>query len=128
MVYSAEQSHSDCEFHEQVYSWETEEDIWGSLLDTKETSKVRDALITAFDPSRSTAERSISHLQATLVLIKELLDREDATGWSDCNKAVRGAGDEEINLRANTLLLLYRHLEWIWTIFRHVPGASVTAR
>ncbi len=115
-------------FHEQVYSWETEEDIWGSLVDVDQTRKVKSALIEAFDPSRPPEERNFSRLKEVLERLQEVLSRADATAWSECNRTVKVNGYDEINLRANTVLLLYRHLEWIWEIFRDVPGASVTAR
>lgn len=128
MVYSADQTHMQCMFHEQVYSWETEEDIWGSLVDVDQTRKVKSALIDAFDPSRSPEERSFVRLKEALDRLREVLSKADATAWSECYKTVKAQGYDEINLRANTVLLLYRHLEWIWHIFKDVPGASVTAR
>ena len=128
MACSAEQSHLDCELHEQVYSWEPDEDIWGSLIDGEQTRRARSALIEQFDPSRSAKDRSISHLHEALTVLTDILRIPGATAWSECNESVQAPGDDQVNLRANTVLLLFRHLEWIWNIFRHVPGASVTVR
>lgn len=128
MACSADQTHLDWELHEQVYSWEPQEDIWGSLIDVEQTRRARAALVEAFDPSRPASDRSIAHLQKALDLLKDVLQLPNATAWSECSEAVKVLGEDQINLRANTILLLLRHLEWIWSIFKHVPGASVTVR
>lgn len=128
MVYAAEQSKPDCELHEQIYSWEPEADVWGSLTDRDETLKLRTALVEAFDPSKRVTERSILQLEEALAVLRSVLLVPAASGWSDCSETAGDSPSEQINLRANTALLLYRHLEWVVGVFRHVPGASVTVR
>lgn len=128
MVCSSAQTNLECELHEQMYSWEPDEDVWGSLKDGEQTRRARTALIEAFDPSKPVSERSISHLEQALLILADVLGTPGATAWSDCNEAVEMRPGDQINLRANTVLLLFRQLEWVLGVFRHVPGASVTVR
>lgn len=128
MACSTVQSHIDYELHEMIYSWETEEDIWGSVSDVEQTRQARAALVEAFDPSKPVKERSIEHLHQAVAVVRQILDTPNATAWSECNEAAKTTREDQTNLRANTILLLHRHLEWIWSIFKHVPGASVTVR
>lgn len=128
MVSSADVSDLDCDLLEQVYSWEPEEDIWGSLIDAEQTRKARAALVEAFDPSRAMADRGVAQLGKAVEVLAEIVKTPGATDWSECNEAAKMSNGEQVNLRANTVLLLFRHLEWIWNIFRHVPGASVIVR
>ena len=128
MVCSQVQTNFDFEIHEQLYSWEPSEDIWGSLIDVEQTRRARTVLVEAFDPSLPVRERSIGHLEKSLLVLKEILDIPTATAWSECSQTDESSQETQNNLRANTILLLYRHLEWLWNIFRHVPGASVTVR
>ncbi len=118
----------DSELHEQVYCWETEEDIWGSLKDVGQTAKARSALIEAFDPSKPIGERSMDQLRKALAVLEEIAGSPNATDWSECNELDRTMPGSQVYLRANTVLLLYRHLLWVWDVFKQVPGASVTVR
>ena len=128
MVCSSDQTNIECELHEQMYSWEPDEDVWGGLKDREQTRRARAALVEAFDPSKPVSDRSISHLEEALRILADVLGTAGATGWSDCNETVGLRSDDQINLRANTVLMLSRHLEWVLNVFRHVPGASVTVR
>jgi hypothetical protein len=129
LMVSSSASSIDYQLHEQVYSWAPDEiDIWGSLKDQGQTNAVRAALVERFDPSRPVKDRSISHLGDALAVLRTILESPSATDWSECEEYVKTGDDDQVNLRANTILLLYRHLEWVWRIFAHVPGASVTVR
>jgi hypothetical protein len=128
MVCASSEAPFDYQLHEQIYSWAPDEiDIWGSLKDAAQTHKARGALVETFDPSRPVKERGMEQLAKALGVLREILDNAASTDWSECDEYVR-SGEDQVNLRANTILLLYRHLEWVWRIFAHVPGASVTVR
>ena len=95
---SSAQTNLECELHEQMYSWEPDEDVWGSLKDREQTRRARAALIEAFDPSKPVSERSISHLEQALRILADVLGTQGATAWSDCNEAVGIRPDDQINL------------------------------
>jgi|GEM_PF-1732183 len=128
MVLSTKDVPFDYQLHEQIYAWEPDGvDIWGSLRESARMTEARAALIEAFDPNKPVKERGLDQLRKAIEVLGKILQEKDATGWSECEEFVK-MGEDQINIRANTILLLYRHLDWIWRVFAHVPGASVTVR
>jgi hypothetical protein len=128
MVLSAKDSPFDYQLHEQIYSWEPDGvDIWGSLRESTLMPAARAALIEAFDPNKPVKDRGLDQLRKAVEVLGRILKKKDATDWSECEEYIK-MGDDQINMRANTILLLHRHLDWIVKVFAHVPGASVTVR
>lgn len=117
------------EFHEPVYSWEPKGiDIWGSLCSGSDTQRLQTLLIESFSSHLSPERRAVGNLEPVLRLLAEVLNDPARTGWADSEDVAEVDTPEPINLRANTIAVLYNHLCWLFETFRHVPGASVTLR
>lgn len=106
---------------EQVYQWETVEDIWAGLKDARLTGALREQLFNGFSPDKSPNERSFEKFDMLLQTLKKAAVE---SSWTDCVQV-----DEAENVfRANNLLVLLGHFEWVYSIFATLPGASVVVR
>lgn len=111
--------------YEQVFVWTTEEDIWGGISDSDLARRLKAELIQAFTPFSPPDQRRMSQFGETLIRIETLVAGQ-GTNWSEC-QSTSDRGDD-LTLRTNTVLALYKHLRWIYEVYRHVPGACVTIR
>lgn len=114
------------ELHEEAYRWETTEDFLGSF-DKTQSAVGREALFTAFATHLAPAQRSMAQLSAALQVLEAACAAAGNEAWKD-GLTVESFGDGLINLRAHGGLVLYRHLRWVYDIFKDVPEASVTVR
>jgi hypothetical protein len=127
----ASTNQADYEFHEQVYAWEPKGiDVWGSIRSSTETEALRALLFDTFSPSPATpvSKRSIGGLKSVLDALTKVLGNPGQLEWADSQDFIEADSPEPINMRANTIAVLYNHLLWIYEVFGEVPGASVSIR
>ena len=119
------------EFHEQVYAWEPKGiDVWGSIRSSTDTESLRALLFDTFNPSPAApvSRRRIGKLKPVLDALAKLLANKEQLDWADSQDVVEPSNPESLNVRANSIAVLYNHLLWIYEVFREVPGASVSVR
>ena len=110
-------------FQKEVLTWQPKEDIWGGLADGGARTRLSERMQVEFEPALRPDERSLEKLGAYLKDIEALLDGLE---WATSSQQFEDDG--ETPMRLNPLLSFYRQLEWIYQVFRDVPGASVSIR
>jgi hypothetical protein len=114
---------------EEVYHWYPgQEDVWGCIEPPALSSELRDLFVEGFAPSRSPEQRSMANFQRAVEQLGIALNKNGVSTWADLMQTVRIGRNESANLRGNTALSLWHHMEWIIRVFGSVPGASVTIR
>ena len=113
--------------HEQVYTWEPQEDVLIGEADRSTADQIREVLVERFTPQRPPADRSFDRFRDALETISEVLAKRQPV-WSDCQTRARGLDDPDTLLRSDPLRGLHLHLTWIFGVFKDVPGASVAVR
>lgn len=114
--------------YEQIYSWSTQEEIWGGILNPELTNMLRTALIETFDPYSEPLGRSMNRFaDAVEKLGRVVHNQRNSIQWSDC-ESLGDKSDPDTGLRADLALALYRHFSWVLRTFENVPGAMVTIR
>lgn len=109
--------------HREVYSWQTNEDVLGGIVDTERRKALSEALFTALRPDKAPSERGVNILARFVALARETL-ADGGTEWS----ASASSSDDDGARRLNPLLALVTHLEWLTSVHEGQPGISVTAR
>lgn len=119
-------SHLDDEaqLQQDVFCWQTSEDIWSGLSDEALRRSFRDRLLSEFDPFRPPEERSLQSLSRYVEDLRSVAT-SGPSEWA--NSAHRFAGDDRA-ARFNPLLSFYNQLSWIVEVFLDVPQASVSVR
>lgn len=113
--------------HEQVYTWEPQEDVLIGEADRSTADQIREVLVERFNPHRPPADRSFDRFRDALETIGTVLAIRTAV-WSECQTCARGLDDPDTLLRSDPLRGLHLHLTWIFGVFKDVPGASVAVR
>jgi len=116
---------------ECLYTWESSEDLFGSVIDQDQTERIREVLMTTFRPDKPIEERGVNRLDAVVRVMDEILvdngyDRRGS--WLTSGHVGRSPAGEEVNLRQQGLLALRQHIQWVHDTFVHVPDAHVTLR
>lgn len=115
-------------FHEQIYKWETKEDILGAVTNSDLTENLRIVLIDHFNPANSFELRRIKYLENSLRVMDELLSDKSFSDWGDVIDTRRIVTNEPLHLRQHKLLALRQHIQWIYDTFSLVPDANITIR
>lgn len=110
-------------FQREAFTWQPKEDIWGGLADADVRTRLSQRLQVEFEPALRPGERSLEKLGAYLNDVGPVLDGLE---WATSSQQLENDG--ETPMRLNPLLSFYRQLEWIYQVFRDVPGASVSIR
>ena len=114
---------------EEIYHWDPgQEDVWGCIASPALARELRDLLVETFAPNRSPEDRSMAQFQQAVDRLGKAMTKDDASTWADMQQMVKIGRKDSANLRGNTALALWNHLEWIVRTFGSVPGASVTIR
>jgi hypothetical protein len=113
--------------YEAIYEWQPRVDVWSSLTETVLTNELRELLVQRFNPYEPPSNRTFAELEKVLARVGEIVS--DGKGkWTECELAVDDNFDSDISFRANTIVALQRHLEWLYDVFHNVPGAALTIR
>ena len=114
---------------EEIYHWTPgQEDVWSCITDGKTTNDLRELLFEGFAPNRSPEQRSMEYFRQSVDKFGTALVRDEVSTWADMEQTVKASLRESANLRGNSALSLWHHMEWIVRTFGSVPGASVTIR
>ncbi|MBY2985106.1 hypothetical protein [Rhizobium leguminosarum] len=115
----------DDNLQQEVYSWSMREDPFGGVADDALRNKLRELLITPFEPSIPPSSRKVSRL-------RPFLDEAEASiagGLTEWTISHEGSGeDEDFPARLNPLLALKLQLDWLVRCFENQPGISVAIR
>lgn len=106
--------------YEQVYSWASKEDIWAGIREATTITRAREMLSQDFAPTLPPEERGFDRFQELILELEKLCNDAE---WTDCLQ-----GGPEERYRANHLLVVKNHFDWVYRLFRNLPGASVTLR
>lgn len=109
--------------HCEVYSWQTDEDVFGGVVDLTRRAALREALFDTLRPEKAPNERGVDALKRFIELARQTL----AEGGVEWNVSVNSS-DDDGERRLNSLLALTVHLEWLAAVHDGQPGISVTAR
>ena len=115
-------------FHEQLYAWDTREDVLGAVTSVEETDKLREALVNRFSPEQQPQARKLEYISDVLAVIDHILSLKGASDWGDVQEERLLANDERIQLRQHRLLAFRQHLQWIFDTFSLIPDATITVR
>ena len=113
---------------EQIYTWNAgPHDVLGSVPPGL-SSRLQAELLDQFSFEHDPKDRSIPRFyDAVTAILQDPLLHAD-THWADSQEAVAIGADDDLNLRANIILAVLLHLDWIARTFRQVPQASVLIR
>ena len=110
------------DLQQQLYAWQTTEDLFGGVSDTAAREQLHKMLFDSFAPSVPSSERSFAHLQDFL----DEANRAITGGRSEWTLSHDPAyEDAEDSFRFNPLLALQMHLSWLARIFTGYPGLSI---
>lgn len=110
--------------HQDIYSWQTREDVWGGLVDDALRAGLRNRILEGFQPYADPSERGFSQLRDFL----DALGAAVRSGKSEWSISSQSEVDARFVHRIHALLAFYRHLEWVYRVFKDVPGVSVSVR
>ena len=108
-------------FQQEAFIWHLREDIWAGVTDEETRLSLSERLRSDFQPSLAPAERALPKLKQFLV---DATDAVKAAEWSDSNH--QAEQDGMTAFRLNPLLAFYLQLEWMYDVFKDLPGASVS--
>jgi hypothetical protein len=116
--------------HEEIYRWDAGPiDIWNSISQSEISQTLHRCLLETFAPARPPEQRSISKFKEFLTELGKYLTPK-YSAWADSMQIVEiddaDVGDDSINIRANAIICLFHHLQWVVTTFENIPGASIT--
>ncbi|MGI4790857.1 MAG: hypothetical protein ACRYFS_18655, partial [Janthinobacterium lividum] len=114
--------------HEELYTWETREDVLGAITDIVQTDNLREALVDTFAPDKPAENRRIAALKIVIVMIDAILNNRESSDWGDVNEERSLVSGEKLHLRQHRLLAFQQHLQWIIDTFSLVPDVYVTIR
>lgn len=112
--------------HEQIYQWDPGDiDIWACVEKSELMDKIKE-LMAEFAPTASPYSRNFKKFFLLIQLLREAKNN-GLSFWSEMTETVE-IEFEQINLRADPLLCLINHMEWIHRVFADVPNSSVVIR
>ena len=114
---------------EEVYHWNPgQEDVWGCIGDSELSRELRDIFVEGFAPSHPPEQRSMIKFRQAVERLGAALTTDGVSSWADMQQTVCAGHDDSTNLRADSALSLWHHMEWILRTFGSLPGATVTIR
>jgi hypothetical protein len=126
---SAGQEHhlldSDVHLQQEVYSWQTREDIFAGVSDEKIRSGLHEKLFGKFEPSRPPSDRRAAALREFIDDAGKVI-RDKASEWTTSQDPP--SEDVMSPFALNSLLALKLQLEWLVDVFADQPGISVSLR
>ena len=115
-------------FHEELYKWETTEDVLGSITNVEQTDNLREALVGHFAPDKAAETRTLVTLTVSLNLLDDILSGQEASDWGDVKEVRSLDNGDKLHLRQHQLLAFRQHLQWILDTFSLVPDVYITIR
>jgi len=111
------------ELQEEAFTWVTREDVWGGITDDTVRETLREHFVSEFEPTLAPHERGFDKVARILT---EIANSMTNTSWSSSTEQLDE--DDVSPFRLNALLAFHTQLQWMFQVFKDIPGASLSVR